>query len=76
MVPQAVPGLCLTSPQHLEPRQLLVERCDVHDGHSGWAPMSTLQERVLFSGGKVLSIIGTQSNSGKKRSSQLSYLEA
>jgi hypothetical protein len=45
MVPQAVPGLCLPSTQHLEPRQLIVEGCDVQDGDSGWATMSTLQEQ-------------------------------
>jgi len=69
LVRQAVPGLRLPSAQHLVPHQLAVEGCDVHYRHRGRAPMSTLQERVLFSGGKVLSITGTQSNSGNKKPS-------
>jgi hypothetical protein len=49
LVRQAVPGLRLPAAQHLVPHQLAVEGCDVHYRHRGRAPMSTLQERVLFS---------------------------
>lgn len=48
MVRQAMPGLCLPSAQQFKPRKLVTEGCNVHNGHGGRAPMSTLQEKILF----------------------------
>jgi hypothetical protein len=67
MVRQAVPGLLrLTPTHHPEPRELIVEGPDVHDGYSGRTPMSTLQEKNILREAPVFSSLTKPRSSDRK----------